>query len=343
MKEGKMPGHLALLTVLIACSLAVHAQNNEIPRPCPSVFTMHKRGETQAIGYASNHPLDKLDTTVTTLLIYIHGTKRDAVSHFEYAEHMVKSARRKKETLVISPQYPNAGDLDYYKLANDFLYWKKTAWKDGYTSTTEEGRPQHISISSFEVMDSLVNFVLTSHYFPNIKRVVISGHSGGGQFVQRYSAITPIPDLLTGYQFRFIVINPAFYMYPDDKRPIRKLTFGVPDITACPDYNRYPKGLANLNNYAKATGAARILDNMVHRDIVFLLGEDDIREEELDVSCAANLQGPERLDRGANYITYIMSFPGYPYKKNYDIVSGSGHNPDKMINSSEAKKWVFGK
>jgi len=343
MKDGKIPRHLALLTVFIACSLAVQAQDNEIPRPCPFVFTMHKRGETQAIRYASSHPLDKLDTTISTLLIYIQGTKRDALGYFEYAEHMAKSARRKKETLVMSPQYSNAADLDHYKLANDFLYWKKAAWKDGYTSTTEEGRPRHISMSSFEVMDSLVTFVLTSGHFPNIKRVVISGHSGGGQFVQRYSATTPIPDLLTGYQFRFIVINPAFYMYPDNKRPIGKLTYMVPDITACPVYNRYPRGLVDLNTYAKATGAARILDNMVHRDIVFLLGEDDTREEELDVSCGANLQGPERLDRGANYITYIMSFPGYPYKKNYDIVSGSGHNPDKMINSSEAKKWVFGK
>ncbi|HSC39325.1 MAG TPA: hypothetical protein VLD19_15685, partial [Chitinophagaceae bacterium] len=103
MKDGKIPGHLALLTVFIACSLAVQAQDKEIPRPCPYVFTMHKRSESQAIRYASSHSLDKLDTTVTTLLIYIHGTKRDALGYFEYAEHMAKSARRKKETLVIAP------------------------------------------------------------------------------------------------------------------------------------------------------------------------------------------------------------------------------------------------
>src|SRR5882757_6601862 len=140
--------HLVILTGLIAGSFTSQAQDNEIPRSCPSVFTMHKKGESQAIRCASSRPLDKPDTSVTTLLIYIQGTKRDALGYFEYAENMVKWAHRKKETLVISPQYANAGDLDHYKLANDFLYWKKTAWKDGYTSTTEAGRPQKIKMSS---------------------------------------------------------------------------------------------------------------------------------------------------------------------------------------------------
>jgi hypothetical protein len=112
----------------------------------------------------------------------------------------------------------------------------------------------------------------------------------------------------------------------------------------CPAYNRYPKGLTELNTYAEAIGADHILHNMLQRDIVILLGSNDTRmdDPDLDVSCVANMQGRFRLERGLYFIAYIRSFPGYGSKKNYDIVPGVGHSGEWMINSDEAKKWIFG-
>ncbi len=304
---------------------------------------MHKDGGRQAIRYASSQRLDKLDTTVTTLLIYIHGINRNGVAYFDYANEMVRYAKKRKETLVIAPQYANADELDFYRLSKDFLYWKKAEWKDGHTSESDERRPQPTKMSSYEVMDSLVTFVLTSNLFPHLKRVVIVGHSAGGQFVQRYSAITPLPDILTQFTFRFIVMDPSSYMYPDAKRPLGDKTFGLPDSSACPEYNHYPKGLENLNTYAKTVGAGKILDNLLHRDIVILLGAKDTRMDDpnLDVSCAANLEGPYRLERGIQFFAYLSSWPEYGSKKNLGIVPDSGHNGERMITSDEAIHWVF--
>lgn len=304
---------------------------------------MHKNGGTQAIRYASSHPLNKRDTLVTTLLVAVHGVGRTGVSAFDHADEMVRANRKRKQTLVIAPQYFNADELDYYRLSKDFLYWKNAEWKDGYAAQSSDTRPQPNRMSSYEVMDSLVTAVVTGGLFPNIKRIVIVGHSAGGQFVQRYSAISPIPELLTNCSFLFIVMNPSSYLYPDARRPLNSHVFGLPDSSGCPKYNHYPKGLEDLNTYARATGPEKIVYNMMHRDIVILLGNEDTRTDDpnLDEGCAAQLEGPERLDRGLRFITYITHFAGYGNKKNYAIVPGSGHSGEKMINSDEAVSFIF--
>lgn len=139
-------------------------------------------------------------------------------------------------------------------------------------------------------------------------------------------------------------MNPSSYMYPDAKRPLDGQTFVVPDSTSCPGYNHYPKGLENLDTYARRVGAERILDNMMHRDVVILLGEKDTRVDDpyLDLGCAADMQGAERLERGLNYISHMETFPQYSHKKNFDTVPKLGHGGDLMINSPQARKWIFG-
>ncbi len=335
---------LIILSSFIFCVFCSQSQDRKIEPSCPSVFTIHKNGGSQAIRYASNYPLNKLDTSIKTLLVYVHGLYRNAVGYFGYAEDMVRSAGKKKETLIIAPQYADAEDLDYYNLDNSFLYWKKAEWKDGHTSISEGSRPQGVKMSSYEVLDSILAFIIASNNFPNIKIVVIAGHSAGGQFVQRYSAITPMPDLLSNIHFRFIVMDPSSYMYPDNKRPAGGQNFAVPDTAGCPEYNHYPKGLEKLNTYAKAIGAGHILNNLFHRDINILLGENDTRTDDpnLDVTCAGNLQGAFRLERGENYFKYIHSFPEYGNNQTFGIVPNTGHNGDNMINSREARKLIFG-
>jgi hypothetical protein len=312
-------------------------------RSCPDIFKMHKEGKTFDLRYASNFSLNKKDTSVRTLLIFIHGLHRNAMGYFDDAVEGVRSAGQKKTTLVIAPQYATAEDMNEFRLGGDFLYWNKAQWKDGYASVITSSRNQQVSMSSYEVMDSLIASVLGSGNFPNIRRVVIAGHSAGGQFVDRYSVTTPMPEVWTSVSFRFIIMNPSSYLYPDAKRPTNDGSFVVPDSAVCPEYNHYPKGLTGLNAYAEAAGTDRILANMLHRDIFILLGGDDtdIDDPDLDTSCSGNMQGPFRLARGISFMGYISTFPGYGGKKNLAIVRGVGHS-GTLIESDEAIKWIFG-
>jgi len=333
-----------LIPIILLCIQAVTAiaQQRRVERSCPEIFEMHKDGGRQVLRYASNHSLDKTDTAIRTLLVYVHGLHRTAMNYYDYGEEAVRAAHEKKTTLLITPRYTNDEDMAAMRPSKEFLYWRKAEWKDGYESVRDELGVQPARMSSYEVMDSLIEAVVNSGRFPNLHRIVVAGHSAGGQFVDRYSAVSPLPDLLTGVRFRFIVMNPSSYLYPDNLRPAQDGSFVVPDSSACPGYNRYPKGLTELNTYARAAGPERILQNMLERDIVFLLGGDDTNMEDpdLDVSCAGNLQGKYRLVRGMYYIGHISSFPGYGGKKSFSIIRGVGHEGD-MISTAEARKWVF--
>ncbi len=329
---------LLVFSLLLLVSGAGTAQRRAEHRNCPNTFEMHKDNGEQDISYASSLRLNRKDTAVTTLLVYIHGLHRNAMGYFDYAESAVRSARQRKTTLVIAPQYVNEEDGQG---GND-LCWRKAEWKDGYGSISNERKHQKVRMSSYEVLDSLVAAVLGSGNFPNLSRVVVAGHSAGGQFVDRYSATTPLPELYPAVHFRFIVMNPSSYLYPDNKRPDADGNFIVPDSTGCEDYNRYPKGLTELNTYAQAAGADRIVHNIMQRDIVILVGSEDTRidDPDLDVSCAGNFQGKIRLVRALYYIACISSYPEYGGKKNYNIVRGYSHEGD-MIGSDEAIKWIF--
>jgi hypothetical protein len=343
---------LLLFTMLALLSSAGFAQFGRVARTartsrtarsCPDVFRTRKDGETLALRYVSNFSLNRRDTAVRTLLIFIHGLHRNAMGYFDDAVDAVRSAGQRKTSLVIAPQYANEEDMEEFRLGGDFLYWNKAKWKDGNASLMTPSRIQQVSMSSYEVLDSLISSVLTSGNFPNIRRVVVAGHSAGGQFVDRYSVTTPIPDLWTSVSFRFIVMNPSSYLYPDGRRPASDGSFNVPDSSACPEYNHYPKGMAGLNAYAEAAGAGRILQNMLQRDIFYLLGgeDTDMDDPDLDVSCAGNMEGDYRLARGMYFISYISAFPGYGSKKNFAMVKGVGHT-GRLIESYEAIKWIFG-
>jgi hypothetical protein len=344
---------LPLLAALSQPGVAQHTNPfrpiNEPPRRenpgriTPNVFETHKGGETQAIHFASNYRLDRMDTAIHTLLINIHGLHRDAPGAFEAVMDAVHGDGQNKTTLTIAPQYFNQEDLENYRPANKFLYWRNAEWKDGRASVNDDWRGNKVAMNSYEIMDSLITFILGCGKFPNIQKVIVAGHSAGGQFTQRYSALTPLPDLLPATRFRFIIMNPSSYMYPDARRPTSTGNFVIPDTTGCDGYNRYPKGLEELSDYALAMGADRIRKNMLTRDIVILLGGDDTddADKDLDVSCAAELQGIARLERGLSFFHYLSSFAEYGQKKNCNVIRGVRHSGKYILNSDEGKKWLF--
>ena len=59
------------------------------------------------------------------------------------------------------------------------MYWSESCRKTGDASL-DTGR-----LSSFAVVDRLLAGVTTAGY-PSLKRIVVAGHSAGGQFVNRY-------------------------------------------------------------------------------------------------------------------------------------------------------------
>jgi len=60
-----------------------------------------------------------------------------------------------------------------------------TTWASGHQNT----QPTSVQASAYDVLDELINYYLDAAKFPNLKAVVIAGHSLGAQMAQRYAAM----------------------------------------------------------------------------------------------------------------------------------------------------------
>ena len=182
--------------------------------------------------------------------------------------------------------------------------------------------------------------------FPNVREVVVAGHSAGGQFTQRYAATTSIEAQRPGLRFRYVVTNPSSYLYLNDQRPVNSnrdqssVRFGTPH--RCSTYNEYKFGLEDRNRYASRLTADQIRDQYTGRYVVYLLGGDDndIGSADLDHSCEADVQGAQRLARGRFYYRHMMQFfPANRHRKL--IVGGVGHSGGRMFRSANGQEALF--
>src|SRR3984893_19299219 len=75
--------------------------------------------------------------------------------------------------------------------------------------------PAPAPASSFEVLDALLARLADRRLFPNLNQVVVAGHSGGAQVVQRYAIAGKGELALTrqGIGVRYVVANPSSYAY----------------------------------------------------------------------------------------------------------------------------------
>jgi pimeloyl-ACP methyl ester carboxylesterase len=347
-----MKNHFLLLLFLGFMPNCITAQadtSTTIERASPLRFEVQKNGKTYTLRYASNHPIAEKNKKIERLIVYIHGARRNGLDYFEWGHQAVKNAKMDDNTLLISPQFTSERDLNNHKHDNQHLFWANNSWRSGDNSASSKNRQMSDEFSSFSLVDSMILKVCDKKLFPKLKKVVVIGHSAGGQFLQRYAGMTPIPEILRGYKFRFIVMNSSSYLYLDDRRPQKigdKLSFIRPtDTTTCKDFNTFPKGFDKPNSYLATVGAANFKKQFLERDIVFLMGGNDVdmNDTSLDKSCSGNLQGRFRLERGQFFYTYIQTFAQKGTLHRFAIVPNVAHSGEKMVADSVTRPFLFDK
>src|SRR5205807_1624894 len=86
------------------------------------------------------------------------------------------------------------------------------SWRSGGASLNS---PQ---LTSFDFADQILRKLAQKDVFPNLKLIVLAGHSAGGQYVTRYQMANRVHDEL-GIPLTYVVSNPSSYAYPDSNRP----------------------------------------------------------------------------------------------------------------------------
>ncbi len=315
---------------------------NERPVRVVAPATIPVSNGARAPVYVSN-AWDRSDQRmhITCAMIVIHGRLRNADVYYESAERAVLAAGRTlTDTLLVVPQFLAVADIDTHGLAADTLAWDWTGWMGG------DPAMQPAPVSSFAVIDAIIDHLADAARFPALRELVVVGHSGGGQVVHRYAVVAQRAASLEarGIRTRFVIANPSSYVYFDDDRPQPDGTFAPFDRQRCDNFDHWKYGPQRAPAYIGDKPFHALEQAYITRDVRYLWGERDCSPEHpaLDISCAARTQGTDRLSRGLNYFRYLQQRHGASLVHRAAVVPGVGHDGDGMLTSAEGIEALFG-
>ena len=316
--------HRWLLVLLIACASA-QADEHGVKEVSPGRLLL-KEGE-MAVG------LGPAPTKIERVLIIIHGRLRNAETYLRSGEKAAEAAGQSATTLVIAPQFLNETDIARHPMPDSVLRWHGNDWMAGGLSTGP------FPLSSYAALDQIIERISDRKQFPDVKQIVIAGHSGGDQVVQRYALLAHEQPALTaaGVKIRYVVANPSSYAYFNEQRPVAF------DHARCTGFNRWKYGLTDLPIYAGGQTPQQIESVYIKREVIYLLGQQDTDPQHpaLDKGCEAEAQGAYRLVRGHNFFDYLLRRNPQGVNQRLVEVPGVGHNGDGMFTSPEGQKVLF--
>jgi pimeloyl-ACP methyl ester carboxylesterase len=332
----KMSKWLAVLLLALICGHAVAEEETATDHKPVKVVADSRL----AVGSEGSLPLyvsaDWSDSLpdITRAVVVLHGRLRNADVYYRSARTAQAAAGDAgKTTIMIVPQFLAGIDIHAHHLPPNTLRWSLVGWEGGDPA---EGP---LPASSFDALDAILARLADWRLFPNLKQVVVAGHSGGAQVVQRYAIAGKGETALTSKNIavRYVVANPSSYAYFSADRP-------EPSIAAsCPGYNDWKYGMDARPSYLAAPTPAELERRYVARHVIYLLGQLDTNPNHpaLDKSCMAEAEGPYRYKRGHAYAAAVAARDhGTPNHLVWDV-EGVGHDGDKMLTSPCGLKALF--
>lgn len=298
-----------------------------------------KLGASRSLIYRT-HPIGRKNAAITRAFILVHGAGRDADNYFRTAVAAAFLGGALDDTIVISPRFAsNDGRGCRDTIAPKEVNWSCNgdSWRSGGTSLSDDG------LTSYDFMDQILRMLASKDVFPNLKTIVVAGHSAGGQYVTRYEMANKVHDTL-GVPVTYVVANPSSYAYLDASRPNADLTdFHLfSDARNCTTFDHWPYGLQGRTGYTEKLAAEQMIRQLAARPVTYLLGEIDILPlGGFDSSCPAMAQGPTRLARGQAFVKYVNSKYGAQHKAT--VVPLCGHNARCMFTADVALPIIFPK
>ncbi len=324
---------LALLAVLGASA------SQAAPRTGPGKSAVAEIGPQRVAAGGGQLPLyANIDwrspqPTTTRAVLILHGVNRNAADYFATGrETLAAAGTDASDTALLVPQFLTETDVGAHGLGDDVLRWHGAHWEGGLAATAP------VAVSSFAALDAILARLADPAAFPKLRQVVIAGHSGGGQIVQRYAVVGNGALALEarGIGVRYVVANPSSYLWFSPERP-------QGDSGGCPDANRWKYGFDGDVPPYVTQDAATLERRYVQRDVVYLLGGADVdpHHPALDVTCAGEAQGPYRYARGLNYVHMLQSRDGDRLKHRVLTVDGVGHDERRMFTSACGMAALF--
>jgi pimeloyl-ACP methyl ester carboxylesterase len=302
------------------------------------------------------YPLRVRNARITRALIMVHGTLRNADHYFTTATGAAFLAHALRDTIVIAPAIHSADGDCKDQLAPGEVSWAcgGNSWRAGGAAVGDPG------LTSFDFIDQVLKRLADKSVFPNLKRIVVAGHSAGGQFVSRYEMSSTVGDRL-GIPVAYVVANPSSYAWPDatrvlpvddgapaaaviawkDEQAHSRFSFGSFDAAKVEGYDRWPFGMqGRTGGYAARLSEDQLKKQLVDRATTYLLGQvDTLPLGGFDGSPPAMAQGATRRQRGEAFVSYINGHLGA--KARLIIVPECGHNDRCVFTTDSVLPVIF--
>jgi pimeloyl-ACP methyl ester carboxylesterase len=305
-----------------------------------------------------SHPVDTKNSAIKRALILVHGGARDADQQFRSALAAAFLAGALDDTIILAPRFSSNRRNTY---CQDLLATNEANWgcADGQPDSWRNGAAamRNGSLTSYDFADEIMRKLARKDVFPNLKAIVMAGHSGGGQFALRYGMSNRVHNKL-GLSISYVVSNADALVYLDSLRPTAAAYpvsaaapgfvppapiapfIPFPDAGNCSAYNNWPYGLQHRTGYTAGLTDAQIEQQLAARPVTYLLGGLDILPiEGFDASCPAMAQGPTRFARGQAFARYVNEKIGAKHK--VIEVPTCGHDARCIVTSEQALRIIF--
>jgi len=341
----RLTGPILILLAAITCAAGTVPCTTAGPS-CIEKITLGSNAKYSKV-YRS-FSLDEKNPAIESALIVIHGAGRDAHSYFSSGVAAALIAGRLNNAIVLAPRFASShGNGCDDKVNANEISWGCGGAEDWRGGGAAAGVP---GVTTFDLIDDLLRKLARREIFPNLRVIVITGHSAGGQFVSRYVASSRAEKDL-GVPVKYVIANPSSYLYLDNTRLAPGATCAesggctgefrpYSEGRNCTTYNKWRYGLEKRAGYAAAVSDEDLRRQTISRDVTYLLGEfDTLPVYGFDSSCPAMAQGPTRLARGLNYWNYLRT--KYSAKHKLVVVPACGHNGRCMYTSGTSLPVLF--
>lgn len=351
---------MRIVAILAAAVLAGSSAFSAASAPCTTATTTCERwvplggGPARSLIY-STYSLDAPNKAITRALIMVHGADRNADHYFSTATAAGFLAGALGNTIIIAPRFAAGDD----KVEANEVVWPSRAdsWRSGGMS------PSSPTLSSFDFADEILRRLGNKKNFPNLTSIVVTGHSAGGQFANRYQMSNKMHGTLPGVRITYVVANPSSYAWPAAVRPLptgdadpamadkealgdsgekvhTQFSYGPFDSTRVAGYDRWPAGLEHRAGYTAQVSDEQLKKQLVERPTTYIWGQVDVLPlGGFDSSPTAMTQGPTRCARGEAFFKYVTETLGA--KHNAIIVPECGHNDRCMFTSEVVLPVIF--
>jgi pimeloyl-ACP methyl ester carboxylesterase len=315
-------------------------------------------GPARALVYRT-YPLGTRNETVTGAFILIHGADRNPGDYYRTAVAAGLLAGALERTIILAPRIASRGDTCHDSLSANEVSWTcngNNSWRYGGSAVDNK------DLTSFDFADAILRTLARKNVFPNLKVIVVAGHSAGGMFVTRYAMANQVHDQL-GVAVSYVVANPSTYAYADGVRPTeaafpasaavtssaylapvptepRQPFLPLSDRDNCTTYDHWPFGLQHRVGYSARLSDDQLRRQLASRPTTYLLGElEFFPQASMDASCTAMAQGPTRLARGIAFNKYVNERLGARHA--VVVVPLCGHNNRCMYTADVALPVIF--